>query len=111
METLVMMLDVIRKIGYIEPMIKDFKDKDTRSLYEGKPVRKWQAIRRQAERRLQVLDMATTLKDLKRLPSNRFEALRGDRKGQYSIRINKQWRICFRWGNHEPYEVEIVEYH
>ena len=92
-------------------MIKDFKDKHTQALYEGKPVRKWQAIRRQAERRLHILDMATCMEDLKNLPSNRFEALRGDRKGQYSIRINQQWRVCFRWKNKEPYNVEIVDYH
>ena len=92
-------------------MIKNFKDKHTEALYLGKMVQKWQAIRRQAERRLQILDMATGLEDLKNLPSNRFEALRGDRKGQYSIRINLQWRLCFRWEKNEPHDVEIVDYH
>lgn len=92
-------------------MIKNFKDKNTQSLYEGELVGKWQAIQHQAERRLQILDSATCLNDLKSLPSNRFEALRGDRKGQYSIRINLQWRICFRWEKDEPYDVEIVDYH
>jgi len=92
-------------------MIKDFKNKYTQFLYEGVIVKKWQSIRRQAERRLQILDMATSLEDLKNLPSNRFEMLRGDRKGQFSIRINKQWRLCFRWKDNEPYDVEIVDYH
>ncbi len=92
-------------------MIRSFKNKHTQSLYEGNSVKKWQAIRRQAERRLEILDMATCLEDIKNLPSNRFEALQGNRKGQYSIRINKQWRICFRWKNKEPHDVEIVDYH
>ena len=92
-------------------MIKDFKDKDTRNLYDGGFVKKWHAITRQAERRMQILDAATCLDDLRHLPSNRFEALKGDRKGQYSIRINLQWRICFRWEHDEPCDVEIVDYH
>lgn len=62
-------------------------------------------------RRLTILDSAETLGDLAALPSNRLEALRGDRTGRYSIRINAQWRICFRWIDDGPYEVEIVDYH
>jgi toxin HigB-1 len=69
-------------------MIKSFKNKDTQSLYEGGRVGKWRTFTKQAERRLEILDNATCLKDLKNLPSNRFEALLGDRKGQYSISIN-----------------------
>src|SRR3990167_5108296 len=99
------MFDVIRNICYCYCMIRNFKDKDTRLLYEGGLLGKWHAIRRQAERRLQILDAAASLDDLKYLPSNRFEVLKGDRKGQYSIRINLQWRICFRWENNEPYDV------
>lgn len=91
-------------------MIKGFKDKNAESLYQGNAIKKWQAFRRQAERRLQILDSATSLNDLRHLPSNHFEALKGDRKGQYSIRINLQWRICFKWDD-EPYDVEIVDYH
>lgn len=91
-------------------MIKSFRDKNTESLYEGRSVIKWQAFRRQAERRLQILDSASSLDDLRNLPSNHFEALKGDRKGQYSIRINIKWRICFRWDD-EPFDVEIVDYH
>ena len=92
-------------------MIRSFKNKRTESLYKGEYVNTWQAFKEQAERRLQILDSATNLDDLKNLPSNRFEALKGNRKGQYSIRINKQWRICFKWINKEPHEVEIVDYH
>ena len=92
-------------------MIRSFKDKSTKSLYEGKPAKKWKSFARQAEKRLIILDMATSLSDLRNLPSNRFESLKGNRKGQYSIRINSQWRICFRWGKGEPYDVEIVDYH
>ena len=74
-------------------MIKSFKNKETKSLYEGYVVKAWVAFAEQAQRRLQILDSAVSLNDLRNLPSNRFEALKGDRKGCYSIRINKQWRI------------------
>lgn len=74
-------------------------------------MKDFQAIATQAERRLQILDNATSLQDLRNLPSNRFEALRGDRIGEYSIRINDQWRICFEWEDGDAYNVEIVDYH
>ena len=90
-------------------MIRTFKDKATEAIYLGASVSKWQAIGRQAERRLQILDAATCLDDLKSLPSNRFEKLKGSRKNQYSIRINKQWRICFKWIDNEPHEVVIID--
>ena len=92
-------------------MIRSFKNKDTQNLYQGLRVKKWHAFVDQAERRLEILDNATCLEDLKCLPSNRFEALLGNRKGQFSISINKQWRICFLWTENEPYDVEIVDYH
>jgi len=92
-------------------MIKSFADKSTKAIYEGKWVKKFQSFYEQAERRLQILDSATTLIDLKKLPSNHFEALKGDRKGQYSIRINKQWRVCFQWKDNKAHDVEIVDYH
>lgn len=92
-------------------MIRSFRDKDTEALYRGLSVRPFESFRSQAERRLQILDCATCLEDLRHLPSNRFEALKGDRKNQYSIRINKQWRICFVWQDDGPHEVEIVDYH
>ena len=92
-------------------MIQGFKCKDTQKLYEGHRVRKFDGIRAQAERRLDRLDQATTLADLAGLPSNRLERLRGNRKGQHSIRINDQWRICFIWEDEGPTAVEIVDYH
>jgi proteic killer suppression protein len=92
-------------------MIQSFKDKKAEKLYCGELVSEYCGFERQAVRRLQILDSATSLDDLKKLPSNRFEALKGDRKGQYSIRINRQWRICFTWYDHRPQEVEITDYH
>lgn len=105
------MIDVMHTACYIKNMIQSFKNKQTQFLYEGSPVKSWSAFKKQAERRLQVLDEATSLKDLRGLPSNRFESLKGNRKGQYSIRINLQWRICFKWNSDGPYDVEIVDYH
>jgi len=92
-------------------MIKSFRCKDTEALYKGKRVRRFQAFSTQAERRLEVLDNAKTMQDLMNLPSNRFEALGGKRAGQFSIRINDQWRICFKWVEPDALEVEIVDYH
>ncbi|MBV9576365.1 MAG: type II toxin-antitoxin system RelE/ParE family toxin [Gammaproteobacteria bacterium] len=92
-------------------MIRSFKNKTTQDFYQGKRVKKWQAFQKQTERRLQILDEATCLDELKNLPSNHFEALRGGRKGEFSIRINLQWRIFFKWINDEPHDVEIVDYH
>lgn len=92
-------------------MIRSFRNKDTEGLYLGCRVRRFEGFKDQAERRLQTLDSVTCLEDLAGLPSNRLEALGGDRKGQYSIRINKQWRICFEWRDDGPYNVEIVDYH
>jgi len=92
-------------------MIKSFKDKKTGQLYNGDRVKKFQAFARQAEKRLRILDAADTLESLMNLPSNRFKALTGDRQGQYSIRINDQWRICFEWDDGSPTNVEIIDYH
>jgi len=92
-------------------MIQSFKDKRTRRLFEGERVPAFQSFARQAEKRLRVLDAADRLEALIRLPSNRFKALGGDRLGQYSIRINDQWRICFEWLQDGPYNVEITDYH
>lgn len=92
-------------------MIKTFADRDTKALYEGRQVRRFDSFREQAEKRLQILRRARSLKDLRGLPSNRLETLRGDRKGQCSIRINLQWRVCFRWKDGDAYDVEIVDYH
>ena len=92
-------------------MIKSFRDKDSEALYGGKRVRRFQAFASQAERRLEILDNAKTIHDLMRLPSNRFEALRGNRAGQFSIRINNQWRVCFEWKDGDACNVEITDYH
>ncbi len=94
-------------------MIVSFKDKRTREIHEGVFVKAFSGFSRQAEMKLDQLDAATKAQDLASLPGNRFEALKGDRKGQYSIRINDQWRICFEWptGSPGPTNVEIVDYH
>lgn len=92
-------------------MIQSFRDRGTETLFNGRRVRRFEGFREQAERRLQILDSATSLSDLANLPSNRLEALHGDRDGQYSIRINQQWRICFVWRNDGLHDVEIVDYH
>ena len=94
-------------------MIRSYLGRDTERLAAGEQVRQWQPVRRQAEKRLRILDVAASLGDLAALNSNRLEALKGNRKGQYSIRINEQWRICFKWGKDEPgpSSVEIVDYH
>lgn len=92
-------------------MIQGFKDKDSRALFEGRKIGRFSGFERQAQRCLTVLDSAESIGDLAALHSNRFEHLKGDRKGQCSIRINEQWRICFRWTDDGPSDVEIVDYH
>ena len=90
-----------------------YRDRRTAQFAEGRRIREFQAFERQAYRRLEILDAAPTKEALMRLPSNRFEALGGDRRGQYSIRINDQWRICFEWpeGVSRPFNIEITDYH
>jgi proteic killer suppression protein len=92
-------------------MIASFECKDTESLFRQGRTRIWSSILSVVERKLTMLDAATSLVDLKSPPGNRLEALGGDRKGQHSIRINAQWRICFIWGPNGPENVEIVDYH
>jgi proteic killer suppression protein len=92
-------------------MIQSFKCKDTRALYEGKTPRKFRSFATIAERKLAQLEAAQTLEFMRAPPGNHLEALKGDRKGQYSVRINDQWRICFVWTEVGPKDVEIVDYH
>lgn len=94
-------------------MIVNYRDKRSRDFAAGKRVKDFSGIERSARLKLDRMDSATALGDLAALPGNRFEALSGDRKGQYSIRINDQWRICFEWpdGSPGPANVEIVDYH
>jgi len=92
-------------------MIQSFKCKDTLALYEGKNPRRFKAFLAVAERKLSQLDAAQTLDFMKAPPGNHLEALKGDRKGQHSVRINDQWRICFVWTSTGPVDVEIVDYH
>ena len=93
-------------------MIISFKCKETEKIWEGCRSRKIsQNIQERALRKLRQLSAANSLDDLKMPPSNNLEILKGSRKGQYSIRINKQWRICFIWTKGQSYEVEIIDYH
>jgi proteic killer suppression protein len=92
-------------------MIQSFACTDTQRLYEGKKVPRFANIASVAERKLQQLDSAATLEFLRSPPGNRLEALAGDRAGQYSMRINAQWRLCFVWAAEGPEHVEIVDYH
>jgi len=92
-------------------MIQSFKCRDTQALYEGKAPRRFKSLLSVAERKLAQLDAAQTLEFLKAPPGNHLEALKGDRRGQHSIRINDQWRVCFKWTEVGPADVEIVDYH
>jgi proteic killer suppression protein len=92
-------------------VIKSFADKDARTLYSGRCPQRWRAVRSRAERKLALLDAAASLDFLRAPPGNRLEKLTGDRAGQWSIRINDRWRVCFRWEDGDARDVEIVDYH
>jgi proteic killer suppression protein len=94
-------------------VIVSYRDKRSREFASGRPVKAFSGIKRPVRLKLDRLEAATTVKDLAALPGNRFESLTGDRKGQYSIRVNDQWRVCFEWpvGARGPLNVEIVDYH
>lgn len=93
-------------------MIKSFRDRDAERLFNREPVKRiGPDVQKVALRKLRVLDAVTSLSDLKVPPANRLEKLKGDREGQHSIRINRQWRICFRWRSGHAHDVEIVDYH
>ena len=92
-------------------MIQSFRCKETKALFHFRPSGRFRAIERIARRKLEMLAAASTLRDLRVLPGNRVEALKGRRKGQHSIPVNDQWRICFVWSDGDAHNVEIVDYH
>ena len=93
-------------------MIRSFADRATERLFNDDACpAQWREFRSVALRKLDMLDAATKVEDLRSPPGNRLETLKGDRKGQWSIRINRQWRICFKWTTDGPADVEIVDYH
>ena len=92
-------------------MIRSFSDFKTEALFNDQDVLRFRSIERAARRKLLYLHQARRLEDLRVPPGNRLEALKGDRKGQHSMRINDQWRICFRWKDGDVFDVEIVDYH
>ena len=93
-------------------MIQSFADRDTQRVFGRQRVRRWAPdLQRQALRKLLILDAAEKIADLRVPPGNQLEQLRGDRKGQYSIRVNQQWRICFSWAQGNALDVELVDYH
>jgi len=92
-------------------VIKSFRSPEAEALFQDRPVARLRAIERPARRKLLYLSQARTLQDLMMPPGNRLEALKGNRKGQHGIRVNDQWRICFRWSDGHAYDVEIVDYH
>ena len=97
---------------YGRRVIRNFADKEAEKIWHGTPSRRLPAdIQHAARRKLRMLNNAATLDDLRIPPANRLEALKGGRKGQHSIRINDQWRVCFRWKNGDAQDVEIVDYH
>ncbi len=105
-------MTIITPCVIISRTIKTFADKETEKLFQRFASRSLPAdIQRKARMKLDILDAAERLDDLKVPPGNRLEKLSGDREGQYSIRINQQWRICFRWKNGDGYDVEIADYH
>ena len=92
-------------------MIPSFRDRETERFHNGVRIAAFESFAIQARQKLNNLDDATSLIDLTRKRGNRLEALSGNRQGQYSIRVNRQWRICFRWSDDSPYDVELVDYH
>ncbi|MXN73686.1 plasmid maintenance system killer protein [Burkholderia sp. 4701] len=92
-------------------MIRSFRCKDTQSLFAGESPRRFRTIESVATRKLEMIAAAKELRDLRSPPGNRLETLSGNRNGQYSIRINDRWRICFEWSDDGPANVEIIDYH
>jgi len=105
-------LDTRNESRYYPEVIRSFKDKRAEAIFRGEFVKGVDGkIQQRAREKLKYLDAAATLGDLRVPPGNQLEALKGDRKGQYSIRVNQQWRLCFRWNEGDALEVEIVDYH
>jgi proteic killer suppression protein len=92
-------------------LIRSFRDRETEKVFQREFSRKFQGIAPAAKRKLDQVHAAAALSDLRAIPGNRFEALTRDRSGEYSIRVNDQWRICFRWAPPDAFDVEIVDYH
>jgi proteic killer suppression protein len=92
-------------------LIRSFRDKETEAIFERRRVRRFQQIAEVALRRLVQIDSAEDIRDLRSPPANRLETLKGDRAGQYSVRINDQYRVCFRWKSGHAFDVEIADYH
>lgn len=104
-------LDALNDTRYVSRVIRSFADRDTARLADRRRVKRFEAIERVALRKLETIRAAEALEDLPVPPGNRLEALRGDRAGQHSIRVNDQWRICFRWVEGEAHDVEICDDH
>lgn len=105
-------LDVNNAWRYVFRVIRTFRNKDTQAIFNGEFVRKLdRQIQQRAREKLKYLDSASDLRDLMMPPSNQLEGLKGNRQGQHSIRINKQWRICFIWKDGDAFDVEIADYH
>jgi proteic killer suppression protein len=102
-------VQVFAYLAEIEPAVDWVSDSVT--LYLGKPTKRFRAFQSVAERKLQMLDIARRIEDLRIPPANRLEALKGERRGQFSVRVNDQWRLCFRFEDGNAYDVEIVDYH
>ncbi|HXZ00679.1 MAG TPA: type II toxin-antitoxin system RelE/ParE family toxin [Stellaceae bacterium] len=106
-----MTLDIWRGASYILPVIRTFKDRHTEDFWNGENVRRFESIKGVALRKLDMLNTAARLGDLRVPIGNRLEALKGGRRGQHSIRINDQWRVCFVWTQDGPAEVEITKHY
>lgn len=108
----ILTLDVNNAWLYYQSVIRSSKDKDTQSVFGGQFVKGLDGqIQQRAREKLKYLDSATELRDLMIPPANQLESLKGNRQGQYSIRINRQWRVCFKWKGGDAFEVEIADYH
>jgi proteic killer suppression protein len=104
-------LDVYRVSIYDKYLIRSFRDAETETIFQQRFSKRFQAIEKIAIRKLFQLNWATTLRDLAAIPGNQLEALKGGRQGQHSVRINDQYRVCFRWEDGDAFDVEIADYH